>query len=77
LIKFHIPFHYLWNFYVGSHIHYSDASFNDAVNAFAKANDCPLDSMWKNGDAYTFTCNTEDDFLILKLKHPAGNLKRV
>lgn len=77
MIKFSVPFYYLWNFYVGSHTHYSDLTFNSAVTAFAEANNCPLLPGWANGDAYTFTCNTEADFLILRLKHPAGNLKRV
>ena len=76
MIKFHIPYHYLWKFYVGSHTYYSDTSFNDAVISFAEANECLFDSVWENGDAYTFTCNTEDDFLILKLKHP-GVISRV
>lgn len=68
MIKFYILRTYIWNYYrrQGTFTFDTNVSYIDSIERFAQENNCIVD-----GDYTSLFKATEEDHLILKIKHPA------
>lgn len=68
LIRFYVDTYYIWDYQLGSSRSKALADlsqFTTALKAFAEENKCLIDTKYNN----VFYCS-EDDYIMLKLKHP-------